>query len=193
MGITQLLEDFADYLPLDEQEAKELEPRLIERSLKRRQMILQAGEVCKHYFYIVEGCLRMYKLDSKGDEHNLQLSVEGGWIADIGSFHSEEPSQLYIETLEQSKILQIARPDLLYLYTTFPKFDRIFRVMVEDAFVMLQKRVLHNISSTAEERYLDFLVTHSRLVNRISNIQIASYIGVTPEYLSNLQKSISLR
>ncbi len=193
MNTKPLVKHFANYSPLKEEEIQELEARLTERLVKRRHFILQAGEVCKHYTFVVEGCLKMYKVDAKGNEHNLQFAVEDGWIADIGSFHSEKPSELYINTLEQSTILQIAKPDLIYFYSNFPTFDRIFRVLVENAFIKLQKRVLHNISSTAEERYLDFLKTYPHLINRISNVQIASFIGVTPEFLSKLRKNISQR
>lgn len=193
MNIKPLVKHFANYSPLNEQEIDELKARLTERIVRRRQFILQEGEVCKHYTFVVEGCFKMYKVDKKGEEHNLQFAVEDGWIADIGSFHSEKPSELHIEALEQSTILQIAKPDLIYFYTNFPEFDRNFRVLVENAFIKLQKRVLHNIGSTAEERYLDFLKTYPHLINRISNVQIASFIGVTPEFLSKIRKNISQR
>jgi CRP-like cAMP-binding protein len=191
MNTKPLIDHFAQYLALNDLETKELEPRLIERKIKRRQFILQQGDLCKHYTFVVDGCFRMYKVDDKGNEHNLQFAIEGGWIADIGSFHSEKPSELYIEAMEQSTILQIAKDDLLYLYTEYSVFDRIFRVLVENAFVNLQKRVLQNISATAEERYLDFLKNYPKLFNRISNVQIASFIGVTPEFLSKIRKEIT--
>jgi CRP-like cAMP-binding protein len=133
----------------------------------------------------------MYKVDPKGKEHNLQFAIENGWIADIGSFHLERPSELYIEAMEQSVVLQIAKPDLLYLYSNFPAFDRNFRVLIENAFVALQKRLLQTISSSAEERYMDFLTHHANLFNRVSNVQIASYIGVTPEFLSKIRKEMA--
>lgn len=135
----------------------------------------------------------MYKVDYKAHEHNLQFAIEDGWIADIGSFYSEKPSELYIEALEHAAIFQITKPDLILLYTDFPKFERIFRVLIENAFVALQRRVLQNISSTAEERYLDFLKNYPNLFNRISNVQIASYIGVTPEFLSKIRKSMATK
>jgi CRP-like cAMP-binding protein len=191
MNTKPLIDHFAQYLALNDLETKELEPRLIERKIKRRQFILQQGDLCKHYTFVVDGCFRMYKVDDKGNEHNLQFAIEGGWIADIGSFHSEKPSELYIEAMEQSTILQIAKDDLLYLYTEYSVFDRFFRVLVENAFVNLQKRVLQNISATAEERYLDFLKNYPKLFNRISNVQIASFIGVTPEFLSKIRKEIT--
>ncbi len=193
MNIQPLLDHFSNYKVLNGKEANDLEKRLKERRIKRRQFILQQGDLCKQYTFVVDGCFRMYKVDDKGNEHNLQFAVEGGWIADIGSFHSEIPSELYIEAMEQSVILQIAKEDLLYLYTEHSVFDRIFRVLVENAFVNLQKRVLQNISATAEERYLDFLKNYPKLFNRISNVQIASFIGVTPEFLSKIRKEITSR
>ena len=193
MNIQTLLDHFSNYRALNRKEVNDLEKRLAERRIKRRQFILQQGDLCKHYTFVVDGCFRMYKVDDKGNEHNLQFAVEGGWIADIGSFHSEIPSELYIEAMEQSVILQIAKEDLLYLYTEHSVFDRIFRVLVENAFVNLQKRVLQNISATAEERYLDFLKNYPKLFNRISNVQIASFIGVTPEFLSKIRKEITSR
>ncbi len=193
MNIKPIIEHFSNYLPLDNSEILELESKLIEKKVKRRQFILQEGDVCKHYTFVVSGCFKMYKVDNKGQEHNLQFSIENGWIADIGSFHSEYPSELYIEALEQSTILQITKPDLIFLYKHYPKFDRIFRVLIENAFISLQKRVLQNISSTAEERYVDFLKSYPNLFNRISNIQIASFIGVTPEFLSKIRKNIATK
>jgi len=193
MNIKPIIKHFSNYLPLDDSEILELESKLIEKNVKRRQFILQEGDVCKQYTFVVNGCFKMYKVDEKGQEHNLQFAIENGWIADIGSFHSEKPSELYIEALEKSTILQLAKPDLLFLYSNYPKFDRNFRVLIENAFVSIQKRVLQNISSTAEERYLDFFKTYPNLFNRISNVQIASYNGVTPEFLSKIRKNIATK
>lgn len=193
MNIKPIIEHFSKYLPLNEAEILEFESKLTEKRVKRRQFILQEGDICKHYTFVVNGCFKMYKVDDKGQEHNLQFAIEDGWIADIGSFYSNKPSELYIVALEQATVLQIAKPDLLYLYSNYPKFDRNFRVLIENAFVNLQKRVLQNISSTAEERYLDFLKNYPNLFNRISNVQIASFIGVTPEFLSKIRKSIATK
>lgn len=193
MNINPLIEHFTHYLALDSEEIEEVRHRFYERNIKRRQFILQEGDICKQYTFVVEGCFKMYKVDQHGKEHNLQFAIENNWIADIGSFHTESPSELYIEALEQSVILQINKPDLLHFYTHFPKFNRNFRVLIENSFVELQKRVLQNISSTAEERYLDFQAHYPELFNRISNVQIASYIGVTPEFLSKIRKDVALK
>ena len=191
MTTKPLIDYFNNFLPLDEGEKSVVEEVFKERKVKRRQFILQEGDVCKHNTFVVEGCFKMYLVDPNGKEHNLQFAIENWWIGDIGSFHSEEPSRLYVEAIENSIILQIKKEDQWKLFVDYPKFNRIFRVLAENAVVSLQNRILQNISSTAEERYLEFSKKYPQLFNRISNVQIASYLGVTPEFLSTIRKNIS--
>ena len=165
--------------------------RVIEKNIKRKQFILQEGDVCRHYSFVVSGCFKMYGVDTSGKEHNIQFAAENEWISDIGSFHSEKGSRLFIEAIEPSVILQLEKSNLIYLYTHDPKFNRTFRVIIEDKFVELQNRVLQKISSTAEERYLSFLDQYPQLSNRLPNTQIASYLGITPEFLSKIRNHIS--
>lgn len=129
----------------------------------------------------------MYKIDDKGNMHVLQFSAENWWMADIGSFHSRIPSELNIDALEDTMVLQIGYEQLIGLYTQAPKFDRIFRVLLENSMVALQKRLLQNISSTAEERYAAFLKDYSHLSNRLPQTQIAAFLGISPEFLSRLR------
>ena len=133
----------------------------------------------------------MYKVDENAKEHNLHFAVENQWITDIGSFHAEQPSQLYIEAIEPAKILQVSKKDLIHFYEHSIKFNRIFRVMVENEFVLLQNRLLQTISTSAEQRYLEFIELYPNLFHRISNVQVASYLGITPEFLSNIRKKLS--
>lgn len=191
MTTKPLIDYFEKLLPLNEEEKSFVEEVFKERNIKRRQFILQEGDICWFNSFVVKGCFKMYMVDDNGKEHNLQFAVENWWIGDIGSFHSEEPSKLYIEALENSTILQIKKEDQLKLFVDYPKFNRIFRVFTENALVGVQSRILQNISSTAEERYLDFLKQHPYFFNRISNVQIASYLGVTPEFLCTIRKKIA--
>jgi len=193
MAIEQLIEHFAQYIPLKEIEKAVLKDRVMEKRIKRRQFILQENDVCKYYTFIISGCFKMYGVDDSGSEHNLQFASENEWIADIGSFHSGKPSRLYIEAIEPSVVLQIEKSNLIYLYHHHPKFDRIFRVIIEEKFIELQNRVLQNISSTAEERYLTFMEQYPLLANRLPNTQIASYIGITPEFLSKIRRIIATK
>lgn len=191
MKVNPLLDYFDKILPLNEEEKSIVEEVFKAREVKRRQYILQSGDQCKHNTFIVEGCFRMYTVDEKGKEHNIQFAIENWWIGDIGSFHSGEPSKLNIEALEKSAILQITREDQLKIFADHPKFNQIFRVLAENAMVSLQNRILQNISFSAEERYLDFIERYPHFMNRISNVQIASYLGVTPEFLSTIRKKIT--
>ena len=191
MNTEPIIKYFSNILPLEAEEINALESVLKERIIKRRQFILRENEVCTHNTFVVEGCFRMYFVNEQGKEHNLQFAIENWWIGDIGSFHSGEPSKLFIEAIENSIILQIKKEDQLNLFEQYPVFNRIFRVLAENAMVSLQKRILQNISSTAEERYLDFVNRYPYFFNRISNVQIASFLGVTPEFLSTIRKKIA--
>ncbi len=182
-----IIKHFEKYLPLDDNEIEAFTSRLLERKIKRKQFILQEGDICKYFTYVVEGCFKMYGVDNSGVEHNLVFTAEDDWITDIDSLHKERPSKLYIEAIEPSIILQISRADLWYLYTYFPKFDRNFRVIIEDKFIELQNRLLQTFSTTAYDRYESFIEQYPNLANRLPNTQIASYLGITPEFLSKIR------
>ena len=198
MAHEQLFTYFQDYFALNEHERLEVDRLFIEKTVKRRHFILQQGDVCQHYTFVVSGCFKMYYSDDKAVEHNIQFAAdndcpEARWIADLGSFYSEKPSRMYIEAIEPSVILQIKKQDLLYLFINHHKFDRNFRIIVEQKYVALQDRILLNISSTEEQRYEAFLKAYPNLANRLHNTQIASYLGITPEFLSKIRGSIASR
>lgn len=186
-----LIEHLQKFVPFSEEEWALIAGRLKKRTIKRRQKILQEGDVCKHYSFVLEGCFRMYGIDDKGYEHNIQFASENDWIADIGSFYAKKISKLYIEAIEPSTILQIEQQDLYALYTKIPKLSIAFKVIIENKYVELQNRVLQNFSSTAQQRYLSFLEQYPHLSNRLPNTQIASYMGITPEFLSKIRKDLS--
>ena len=190
MSIDKLFASFDKYLPLDEPEKADLRERVVERKIKRRQLILTEDEVCRYYTFVVEGCFKVFQVDKKGVEHNLQFAAENDWIMIIDSFYSIKKSNVNIEAIEPSTIFQISRPDLVYFFRTYPKFDRNFRVIVETRFAELENRLLQIVSSTAEERYLAFLRQYPTLSLRLPNTQIASYLGITPEFLSRIRKEI---
>ncbi len=190
MNTQPLFSHLEGYLPFDEEEKELIAEKITERRIKRRQMILQEGFTCLHYSFVVQGCFRMYSIDYKGYERNIQFAAENEWIVDMGSFHSGKPSKLFIEALEPSIILQIEQADLYFLFLSITKLNRILRVIIENKFVELQNRVLQNISSTAQERYLTFLEQYPQLANRLPNTQIASYLGITPEFLSKIRSEL---
>ena len=191
MNTKPIIDYFSKILPLNSAEKVIVSAKFKERKIKRRQFILQEGDICKVNTFVIEGCFRMFMVDENGKEHNLQFAIENWWIGDIGSFHSEEPSKFYIEALENSTVLQIQKEDQIRMFVDYPKFNLIFRVFTENALISCQRRIIQNISSTAEERYLDFEKRYPSLFNRIFNVQIASFLGVTPEFLSTIRKRIT--
>jgi CRP-like cAMP-binding protein len=191
VNIDALIAFFNSYVPLTPQERGDLTRCVKERKMKRKEFFLQDGQVCHHYGFVVSGCLRTYGMDDGGKEHNLQFAAENDWVVDLSSFYSDKPSKLFIETLEPAHLLLIEKSDVIELYRRYPKFVRYFKVIFENKFVELQNRVLQNISSTAEERYLAFLAQYPRLSNRLPSVHIASYLGVTPEFLSKVRKDLS--
>jgi len=184
----RLIDHFKQFFHLNNTEQEEIERLFTSRVIKRKQYLLQEGEVCKHYSFVVSGCFRMFAVDSNFREHNLQFAAEDDWITDFQSFYDQSPSKLYIEAIEPSTVLQIKHEDLLYLYINYHKFDRNFRIITERKLIDYQNRILQNISSTADDRYEAFLKQYPHLINRLPNTQIASYLGITSEFLSKIRK-----
>lgn len=186
-----LLNYFQQLIPLTQAEKDLVARKFHYRLYRKRQYVLQEGNICTQFNFVIRGCLRAYKIDEKGAIHILQFAAENNWINDLGSFHGEKPSALNIDALEDTVVLQISRDELVDLYLKAPKFDRIFRVLTENGFIRLQERLLQNISSTAEERYASFLALYPHLTNRLSQVQVAAYLGITPEFLSRLRNQKS--
>lgn len=193
MSSQAVIQHLESFIPLKGTEKALMAERFVSRPIKRKEKILVVGEVCKHYTFVAKGCFRMFGVDDKGFEHNIQFAAENDWIADIGSFHTQKPSQLNVETLEAGVVLQIRQHDLYFLYKNIPKLNLIFKVLIELKYIELQNRVLRNFSSTAEQRYLGFLEQYPQLNNRLPNTQIASYLGITPEFLSKVRKNLQFK
>lgn len=193
MKPTAVINHLEQFIALTADERQLFDDKFAQRKVKRKEKLLKEGEVCKHYSFIISGCFRMYGVDERGYEHNIQFACENDWIMDIGSFHTKKPSKLFIESIEPSVVLQIEQKDLYFLYLNIPKLDRIFKVLIENKYVELQERVLQNFSSTAQQRYLAFLEQYPMLSNRLPNIHIASYLGITPEFLSKVRNDLSKR
>ena len=183
-----LIDYFNNIFSLDKEAAEAAKHSFRLRNYKRKGWLLQEGDVCRFYTFVVSGCSKLYAVDANGVEHNLQFAVENQWIADFNSFYQQSPSKLYIEAVEPCTVLQIEHDDLLHLYTHYPRFDRNFRIVIERKFIELQDRVLQNISYTAEERYQLFQKNYPDLVQRLPGTQIASYLGITSEFLSKIKK-----
>ncbi len=189
--VQPLLEYFDRLIPLSKDEKDLVKAKFHPHLFLKKQFALQHGDVCQYFDFVVRGCLRLYKVDNDGVYHILQFATENYWILDLASFHKKIPATLNIDALEDTVVLRIMHADLIDLYIKAPKFDRIFRVLLENHFMQQQERIGQLFSSTAEERYQSFLDNYPHLLNRLSQVQIAAYLGVTPEFLSRIRSRMA--
>lgn len=162
-------------------------------TIKKKSFLLQEGEVCKFEGFVTKGLFRVYHIDQNGFEQVLYFAIENWWITDIDSFTNKKPSQLFIEALEDSEVLLISKKDKEFAYSNLPKIEKLFRVMTQKTHVALQRRMIDNLSKTAESRYIEFAEKYPQLIQRLSNIQVAAYLGITNVFLSNIRKKIALK
>ena len=153
----------------------------------KKTMLLRAGDVCNFELYVNKGCIREYYIDSKGMEITLQFAVEDWWMSDITSFQDQTPSSMYIETLEDCELLILSRNVKEKLLLKVPKFERMFRLMIQRHLSVVQNRLFKTISYTAMEKYLEFVKRYPTIPQRVPQHYIASYLGISPEFLSKLR------
>lgn len=161
------------------------------RTIPKKTMLLREGEICQFEGYIQQGCVRIYYLDENGFEVTLNFAVEDWWISDIASFHYHQPSSLYMETLEDCEIYFLNPDSKEKLLQTLPQFERVFRMLVQRRLAVLQNRLIHTISKPATERYLEFINLYPTISQRVPQYYIASYLGVSPEFVSTIRKRLT--
>lgn len=188
-----ILENINRHILLEKEESDFFISLLQYRSLKRKEFLLRQGEVCRVETFIVKGCLRVYTIDENGMEHITLFGVEGWWVADLSSFITQLPAVYNIDALEDTEVLQISKEKLEKLYEKVNKFERFFRIILQNAYVAQQNRINQNLSFTAEQRYLDFIKKYPRLEQRIPQKQVSAYLGITPVFLSMIRRKISGR
>ncbi len=189
----QIKAALARHITLTELEFEHFINQFTERKIKKRQYLLQQGDVARHLYFVKTGCLRSFETDKAGKEHIIQFSIENWWVSDMVSNLTQTPSQLNIECLENCELLQIDYKKLENLYLDIPKLDRYFRIIVQNALIVSQQRLLSVMSKSALERYLEFADRYPQFMQRLPNHHIASYLGITPESLSRLRKEYATR
>ncbi|HYE53302.1 MAG TPA: Crp/Fnr family transcriptional regulator [Chitinophagaceae bacterium] len=176
------------YISLTEEETALFTALLKPKSLRKRQYLLQAGDVSRFECFVNTGCLRAYSLDDNGQEHVVQFAVEDWWIGDMYSFLTQTPATYNIEALEDSEVVLLDKAGYDRLLDSITKFDRMFRIIIQNAFIAQQRRVIENMSLPAQERYLLFQKRYPQLGQRLPQHQVASYLGITPESLSRVRR-----
>ena len=163
------------------------------KKIPKGEFMLKRGQVCRFEGYVVEGCLKISVIDAKGGEKILYFAAPDWWVMEIDSFANLSASELDIQAIEDSTLLVITREDKERLYDDIPKLERLFRVMYQKAVAAWQKRLIRNHTMTAEERYEHFVTTYPEIAERVTNKLIASYLGITQEFLSMIRKRRSLK
>ncbi len=191
MDTELILQNINRHIQLDKTETEFFLSLLQTKKLKRKEFLLRQGDICKTENFITKGCLRIYTVDDNGFEHIIMFGIEDWWVGDLFSFLTQSPAIYYIDALEDTKLLQITKANLDKLYKRVPKFERFFRIILQNAFISQQNRINQNLSFTAEQRFLDFRKRYPHLEQRISQKQIAAYLGITPVFLSMLRKKLT--
>lgn len=191
MDTDLILRNISRHIQLDQTETDFFISLLQPKKLKRKEFLVKQGDICKTENFIVKGCMRTYTIDENGFEHIVMFGIEDWWVGDLYSFLTQSPATYFIDALEDTEILQITKSDLDKLYDRVPKFERFFRLILQNAFIAQQQRINQNLSFTAEQRYLSFITKHPDLEQRLSQKQVSAYLGITPVFLSMLRKKLA--
>jgi CRP-like cAMP-binding protein len=182
-----ILKNVSRHITLSPEEEQYFTSILKKRSLRKRQYLLQAGDISRYECFVNKGCLRTYHVDDKGQEHIVQFAFEEWWTGEMYSFLTGQPSLYHIDALEDSELFLIEKSQWEKMFIEIPKFERLFRMLLQNAFISMQRRITDNMSLTAEERYIKFNKQYPQFEQRLPLRQIASYLGITPESLSRIR------
>jgi len=183
-----LFENFAKHILLSTEEKSTIESAFQQKEVVKGALLLEAGQVCRHIYFVKAGCLRTYYLDESGDEKNVILHPEDWWAGDLASFSQQRKSKYHIAALERTELYFIDCDQLEQLFRDVPKLERFFRILFQNGIAFYQNRLLSMLSRSAEERFRIFRSVYPHLEQRIAQKHIASLLGMTPVFLSILRK-----
>ena len=166
---------------------------MIPKKLRKKQYLLQAGDVCRWLAFVSKGCLRHYSVDDSGTEYIERFGIEGWWMVDIDSFQAHTPAPGNIDALEDSELLLMDQTSIDKLSVSVPTWNSYYRKVLEEEFKAARARITGFVSASAEERYIHFLKAYPDLFQRIPLQQIASYLGITPQTLSRIRKDLTTK
>jgi len=190
MSFDLLISSISKHISLTSEEIDLFTSLLRSKSLSAGEFLLREGEICKYESFVIKGCLKTYYQDEEGLEHIIDFSVEEWWADDLYSLLTQTPSKSTIKAIEDTEILQISKSDLELLYQKVPQFERFFRILFQNAYITQREQINQTLSASAEERYLLFIKKKPYAEERFSQKDIASYLGVTPQFFSSLKKKL---
>jgi CRP-like cAMP-binding protein len=182
-----ILENISKHVILTPQEQGFFLSKTETKFYKAKTVLLNAGEICKNSYFVNSGILRSFNINDNIVEHVLSFACSGWWISDMYSYLSQKPGNLFIQVIEDAEVVVLTKENQEILYKEIPQLERFFRILIEKSLVAHQERLMDNLSLTAEERFEKFCKKYSDLIHKVPQKQIASYLGVTPEFFSKMK------
>jgi CRP-like cAMP-binding protein len=189
MAYDLILQNIAKHISLSEEEKNYFTGLLKAETIKKKTFVLREGHLCNNIYYVSSGMLRAFHLDKEEKEATIMFALQDWWITDMACFIHQQPAMLFIEAVENSAVVALQKKDLDTLFVDVPKFEKFFRIIMQNAYIREQIRVIQNLSLSAEERYHSFILKYPQVAKQVTQKQIASYLGITPEFLSSLKKN----
>ncbi|MDI6048141.1 Crp/Fnr family transcriptional regulator [Flavobacterium yafengii] len=189
---TQINKNISRYVTFEPKELEIFNSLLEYKTVPKKTILLHEGEMCNFEAFVIKGCVRKYYIDANGFEVILQFAIENAWVSDISfSIYEEKPSRVYIETLEDCEFFMFSPDTKEELFVRAPKFERAFRILMQRSLAVTQDRLFNTISKTATEKYVEFLDHYPTLSQRVAQHYIASYLGISAEFLSKIRTKIA--
>lgn len=189
---SQINESISRYVSFTKEELDILNALLEYKTVPKKTIMLHEGEMCNFEAFVVKGCVRKYYIDENGLEVIIQFAIEDAWVSDISfSIYEDEPSAIFIETLEDCEFLVFTPKTKEELFAKAPRFERAFRILLQRHLTVTQKRLFNTISKSATDKYLEFLEHYPTLPQRVAQHYIASYLGISAEFLSKVRTKLA--
>ena len=185
-----ILENIDQHIKLTKQEQELFLSKTETHLYKAKTILLNSGAICKYSYFVNSGILRSFNINDNIVEHVMSFACDGWWIGDMYSLISQKPGNLFIEVLEDAEVVLLSKENQEILYQEIPKLERFFRILTENSLVANQERLMDNLSLTAEERFEKFCKKYPTLLQKVAQKQIASYLGVTPEFFSKMKNRL---
>jgi CRP/FNR family transcriptional regulator, anaerobic regulatory protein len=185
--MASILQNITQHVSLTAQEQEFFLSKTETKFYKAKTVLLNAGEICKDSYFVNSGILRSFNINDNIVEHVLSFACSGWWISDMYSYLSQKPGNLFIQVIEDAEVVILTKENQEILYKEIPQLERFFRILIENSLVSNQERLMDNLSLTAEERFEKFCTKYADLIYKVPQKQIASYLGVTPEFFSKMK------
>ncbi|MGH1336366.1 MAG: Crp/Fnr family transcriptional regulator [Aureispira sp.] len=182
-----MIEYIKRYVKISETEIDLFKSYLKPRTLKKKEFLLKEGQFCKSRYFITKGCIRLYYIDNKGNEQIVHFGIDNWWITDYESLINKTPSKLYIQATENTELLEFPQEKFDELCGQVPQTERLFRKIMEKTYIASQRRIEYMFSLSGEELFNYFITTNPKFVQRVPQYMIASYLGLSPEFVSKVK------